>query len=170
MLLLINLSLRLLFAVFYQCFYLLTALDLSHFIYMSVKHFVNCFSLNCFFKYSVTCYLYIIFITCFCHTICLGNVNDVNPPYIFHLIFIHPNIHQWSVCGVTQSSGSSWFIATLRGMRHMQIFLSVTWEGLWWRRQTGTPLPFFRGGLLTAAMQSKHTQTTALLGQWHTDG
>lgn len=61
MLLLINLSLRLLFAVFYQCFYLLTALDLSHFIYMSVKHFVNCFSLNCFFLSIVLLVIFILF-------------------------------------------------------------------------------------------------------------
>lgn len=41
-------------------------------------------------------------------------------------------------------------------------------EGLWWRRQIGTPLLFYGWGLPRAAKQSKHTQTTALLGRWHT--
>lgn len=38
-------------------------------------------------------------------------------------------------------------------------------EGLGWRRQIGTPLPFYREGEL-----SKHTQTTAVLGHAHCQG
>lgn len=43
-------------------------------------------------------------------------------------------------------------------------------EGLGWRRQIGTPLPFYREGLLNAAKLSKHTQTTAVLGHAHCQG
>lgn len=36
--------------------------------------------------------------------------------------------------------------------------------------EIGTPLPFYREGLLNAAKLSKHTQTTAVLGHAHCQG